>query len=207
MVDVKSLSPRLGRTGKLRLGGAVLLALGAAGGASAVAATRPDIEMAPRVAVPIASLPQRDGVVTVKGRVTDVYGDRFVVADRTGKTMVAAGRDRLGTVTAGQPLLVQGRYDDGQLRASFLVSPDGQVEAVGPVGPRRGPGPDDHGPGGPRHDGPPAPPPGGPGHDGPPPPPPPGGPGAGSAACPTRAGTNGAPPPPPVAASMPTAPR
>lgn len=140
MVDVKRFVPRLTRKSQLGLGAAALVAVGALGGAGAVAATRPSVEMAPRVATPIASLPNTSGVVTVKGRVTEVYGDRFVIADGSGKTMVAAGREGRGAVAKGQPVLVQGRYDDGQLRASYLVDTAGRVEAVGPGGrpPHRG---------------------------------------------------------------------
>ena len=194
MVDFKAFTPRLSRKGQLGIGAAVLVAVGALGGAGAVAATRPSVEMAPRVATPIASLPNASGVVTVKGRVTEVYGDRFVVADASGKTMVAAGREGRDVVAKGQPVLVQGRYDDGQLRATYLVDGAGRVEAVGPAGhpPRRG---DDRGPGGGRPDGR-----GGPGGPGGPsgpnggmaPPPP--------AGCAPGASSGMTPPPPPAGA-------
>lgn len=170
MVDVKNLTSR---SAMLWIGGAALLAAGAVGGAGAVGLTRPGIEVAPIRPVAIASLAQRDGgPVTVRGKVAEVYGDRFTIADASGKTMVDAGRDGYDAVTAGQDLLVQGRYDDNQLRASFLVDANGRVRAVGPLfrhGPHRGrPGGDEwHGPrgAGPDHDGPPA-----PGCDAPPPP-------------------------------------
>ncbi|URW74698.1 hypothetical protein M9980_08920 [Sphingomonas donggukensis] len=168
----------MSRRAQLGLGGAVLLGLGAAGGAGAVSLTRPSVEMAPNVATPIARLVNTSGVVTVKGRVAEVFGDRVVLQDASGRTMIDAGRDARGTIAKGAALTVQGRYDDGQLRASYLVDPAGKVSAVGPGGRgsdgrgphgRRGPG----GPGGPGHDGPPPPPPGGPelaGRDAPPPP-------------------------------------
>ncbi|MGP7794652.1 hypothetical protein [Sphingomonas sp. CLY1604] len=186
-----------GRRQQLGLGAAVLLAVGAAGGAGAVALTRPSIEMAPTIATPIARLPASSGIVTVKGRVVEVYGDRFVVQDGSGKAMIDAGRDGAGTVTPGKAVLVQGRYDDGQLRAHFLVGPSGQVEAVGPAHGPRGP----HGPGGPGGPG------GARGHgpDGPPPPPPPGGP-DGAAPPPAGAGPDRAPPPPPAAGAPAPAP-
>jgi hypothetical protein len=64
-------------------------------------------------------------------------------------------------MSAGQTLMVQGRFGDGQVRASYLVRPDGSIVAVGPAGP--GPigfeGREGHGP---NH---------GPGREGPPPPP------------------------------------
>lgn len=185
MVDFSKYgSPRT----RLGLGAAALLAVGVAGGAGAVRLTRPAVEMAPVQPVAIASLPGRDGLVTVKGKVAEVFGDRFTVVDGSGKTMVDAGRDG-PALTAGAPVTVQGRYDNGQLRASFLVDGNGRIDAVGPHGrpphPPRGPaGPG--GPGGPGARGP-----GGPDHDGPPPP----------AGCvPGQPGAApGAPPPPPAA--------
>ncbi|WP_294262041.1 hypothetical protein [uncultured Sphingomonas sp.] len=186
----------------LGIGAAVLLGVGAAGGAGAVQATRPSVEMAPTVATPIARLSATSGVVTVKGRVAEVYGDRFVVQDTSGRAMVAAGREGRGAVGVGQPVTVQGHFDEGQLRASYIVDAGGQVAAVGP----REPGPGGMGPHrGPGRDGPPPPPPGcgpapagpaGPGAPPPPPPPPPGVAGA------PAAGPEGAPPPPPGAAPV-----
>ena len=124
----------LGSTGKLGLGVAIGLAIGAAGGAGAVSLTRPGVEMAPTVATPVARLANSSGVVTVKGRVAEVYGDRFVVQDGSGKAMVDGGRD--ANVTKGAPIQVQGRYDDGQLRASYVVDAAGKVTPVGPPPPR-----------------------------------------------------------------------
>ena len=161
---------------RMGLAAAALVAAGAAGGAGAVSMTRPAVTMAPTVVTPIARLAASSGVVTVKGRVAEIYGDRMIVQDATGRTMVAGNREVAATLTRGSAVMVQGRYDDGQLRAAYLVDPAGQVTEVGP---RHGPGgPGRDGPGGPgpkglRH-GPGAGPDRGPGGapDGPPPPPP-----------------------------------
>lgn len=170
--------------GALAAGGALLLILGAAAGAGAVQATRPSVEMAPMVQTPIAKLGTTDGVVTVKGRVAEVFGDRFVVQDASGRAMVAAGREARDAVRVGQPVAVQGRFDEGQLRASYLVQQGGSVVALGPQGPH---GP--HGrPGGPEGPGPQ----GIAGRDGPPPPPP------GCAAVPNGDPRPSVAPPPPT---------
>ncbi|MEC3949161.1 hypothetical protein [Sphingobium sp. HWE2-09] len=180
-------------------GAVALLALGAAGGAGAVSLTRPAIEMAPTVPTAIARLPQTSGIVTVKGRVAEVYGNRFVVQDGSGRTLVDAGREGGSAVRTGSGLTVQGRYDDGQLRASYLVDPQGQVEAVDGRPPHGGPaGPG--GPDGPRGDGPPPPPPPPPGAGAPPPPPPPPG---GTGAVPPPPPQGGNPPPPPMTQGTP----
>ncbi|KQN20672.1 hypothetical protein ASE86_15470 [Sphingomonas sp. Leaf33] len=194
--------PHLGTRQRLALGGAALLALGATGGAAAMAMTRPTVEMAPTVPTAVAELADTSGLVTVRGRVAGVYGDRVMVQDQSGRALVDVGRDAASGLRTGAPLLVQGRFDDGQLRAHYLVDAAGAVQQVGPPPPPLGAGPrprHDHGAGAP-------PPPGGAGA---PPPPPPGGAGAppppppGAGAPPPGAG---ALPPPPVAGSVPPPP-
>lgn len=182
-------TPRISRGQKIGLAGAALLGIGVAGGAGAVSLTRPAVEMAPTVPTAIARLPQSSGVVTVKGRVAEVYGNRFVVQDNSGRTLVDAGREGQGAVTVGSPLLVQGRYDQGQLRARYLVNPAGNVQEVGAPPPP----PPPHGPGAP-----PPPPPGA--GDPPPPPPGAGAPPPGAGAPPPPAAGGAVPPPPPAVA-------
>ena len=145
-----SLGSRLrldGRAGKA-IAAILLLGAGAAGGAGAVAMTRPSVEMAPARPVPIASLSGQSGIVTVRGRVAEVYGGRFTVQDGSGRTLVDAGPDAGNAPAAGADVTVQGRFDDGVLRASFLVGADGAVAPLGPPpgGPRHGPGPGRAGP-------------------------------------------------------------
>lgn len=155
---------------KIGLIAAGLLAIGGAGGAITVAATRPSATMAPAVPVAIASLKSGDNIVTIKGRVDQIYGNKVVLADGSGRALVDLGRegDDGALVAAGQAVTVQGRFDHGFVRAGFLVGADGKVTALGPMhgpggpgghdrkGPRHGPegrGPDDRGPdGGPDRD-------------------------------------------------------
>lgn len=185
MTEHSHIAPKKGfnfRRNRLALAAAGLLAVGGAAGAVTVAATRPSVTMAPAAPVAIRSL-QSDGIVTIRGTVAEIYGNKFVMADPTGRALVDLGRegDTGSLVTAGQPVTIQGRFEDGFVHASFLVGAGGKVTALGPVGgPPRGPGRD--GPGGP----------GGPGRDGPAGPGGPGGPGA----PPPPAGM--APPPPPM---------
>ena len=138
-----------------------VLAIGAAGGAAATRLTRPSLEMAPMQPVAIASMPA-SSLVTVKGKVTDIYGNKFVLQDASGKALIETGPagDHGKLVTADEDVSVQGRFENGFVHASFIVHPDGKIEALGPAG-----GP----PRPPHHAGP-------LGEDGPPPPPPPGAP-------------------------------
>lgn len=160
------LPPRLG----LALGGAVLLAAGGVAGSVAGHAMRPPIEMAPLRPVAIRALTSDSDVVTIKGRVAEIFGNKFVLDDGAGRALVDTGPEGDGRTLAavGAPMIVQGHFDRGFVRASFLVDAAGKVTALGgpPHGrPRPGPGPH----GGPGDDrGPPPPPPG----DAPPPPPP-----------------------------------
>jgi uncharacterized protein YdeI (BOF family) len=120
-----------------------ILALGVAGGAGAMRLARPNVEMAPMTPVAISSLPDGD-LVTVKGRVAEIFGNKFVVEDGSGRALVETGPagDNGKLVAAGEEVSVQGRFDDGFLHASFIVHPDGKTDAVGPTGkpPRHGPG-------------------------------------------------------------------
>ncbi len=150
------------------LAAVALLALGGGAGAVAMHATRPSVTMAPAVPVAIRSL-SSSGIVTIRGRVAEIYGNKFIIADASGRALVETGREgedgRL--VTAGEPVTVQGRFDRGFVHAAFLVGPDAKVVALGPLG-----GPP-HGGHGRRHgpdDGPDAPPPPGADRDAPPPP-------------------------------------
>lgn len=184
-----SMIPHLSRTQRVALGGALLLAVGAAGGAGAVQLTRPAVEMAPTIPTAIAKLPASTGIVTVRGRVAGVYGNRFMVEDASGRTLVDAGRGA-GTLSKGAPVLVQGRFDDGQLRARFLADQAGVREVGAPPPPPPPP------PGA----GAPVPPPPPPGAGAPPPPPP------GAGAPPPPPPGAGAPPPPPPGAFAPPPP-
>lgn len=164
---------RFGRRPYLALAAAGLLAAGGAVGALGVAATRPSVTMAPATPVAIRSLGS-SGIVTVRGRVAEQFGNKFILADATGRALIDTGREGEdgNLVKPGEPVTVQGRFERGFIHAAFLVGPDGKVAALGPLGgPPHG---HRHGPPPPRDAGPAAgqgaplaPPPGGPAADGP----------------------------------------
>jgi hypothetical protein len=134
---------------KLGLAAAALLVLGGAAGAVVTAETRPSVAMAPATPVAIRSL-SSSGIVTVRGRVAEVYGNKFILDDSSGRALVDTGREgEGGLVKAGEPVTVQGRFDRGFVHAAFLVGPDNKVQALGPLvgsphgphgGPEAGPG-------------------------------------------------------------------
>jgi hypothetical protein len=123
--------------------------------------------------------------VAIRGDVAEVFGNKFVVQDGSGRALVDTGprgEDRV-IVAKGETVTVQGRFDNGVVHADVLAHADGRNEAFGPPdrgpkGPKEAKGP--KGPKGPK-DGPgaradrgPPPPPAdrdGPDDDAPPPPP------------------------------------
>lgn len=117
------------------LAAVALLALGGGVGAVAMRAARPSIAMAPAAPIAIRSL-SSSGIVTIRGRVAEIYGNKFIVADASGRALVDTGREGEGgrLVTAGEAVTVQGRFDRGFVRAAFLVGPDNKVIALAPLG-------------------------------------------------------------------------
>ncbi|EJB07844.1 hypothetical protein Rleg9DRAFT_6865 [Rhizobium leguminosarum bv. trifolii WSM597] len=112
---------------------AVALVIGAAGGAGAVKMMRPTPEMAPLTPVAISAMPT-SSLVTIKGKVAEIYGNKFVLQDDSGKALVETGRAGEGgtLVSRGEAVTVQGRFDDGFVHASYLVRQDGRTEALRP---------------------------------------------------------------------------
>lgn len=145
-----------GLGGKFALAGAALalLAVGGGVGATAVNHMRPAAQMAPLAPVTVAAM-KDDSIVTLKGKVAEIYGNKFVLADESGRALIETGRAGEGgkLVNADENLTVQGRFDDGFVKAAFLVRADGKTEAIGGFGPKHGP--HERGPKhGPRDDGP-----------------------------------------------------
>ncbi|WP_426529436.1 hypothetical protein [Bradyrhizobium sp. McL0615] len=189
-------------TRALGIGGAIaILAAGAALGAGGTRLAQNWDPQRVMLLQPAAIGDMRDDTpVAVKGEVTDVFGNKFVIQDGSGRALVDTGprgEDRR-IVTKGEAVTVQGRFDGGIIRAQLIAHPDGRNEAFGhgpKGGPKEGPKDGPKGPKGPKdgpradRDGPPPPPPRDRADRGPPPPPPPA----------DRVGPDGdAPPPPPA---------
>ncbi len=119
-----------------------ILVLGLAGGAGAMKLARPSVEMAPMNPVAITAMAD-DSLVTVKGKVAEIFGNKFVVQDASGRALVETGPEGEGgkLVAANETVTVQGRFDDGFVRGSYIVHEDGRTETLGPAGrpPHHGP--------------------------------------------------------------------
>jgi uncharacterized protein YdeI (BOF family) len=135
-----------------------VLALGVAGGAGAtryIQKSRPQSVLLLQPA-PIAQMTDRSPVA-VKGQVAEVFGNKFIVQDDSGRTLVDTGpRGEGGKLVAkGETITVQGQFENGFIRANVMTRADGTSEAFGPPhhphherGPGDRPGPQaDRGPG------------------------------------------------------------
>jgi uncharacterized protein YdeI (BOF family) len=94
---------------------------------------------------PIDKMDERSPVA-IKGDVAEVFGNKFVVQDGSGRALVDTGprgEDRM-LVAKGETVTVQGRFDRGVVHAEVLAHADGRNEAFGP--PDQGP----KGPNGPK---------------------------------------------------------
>lgn len=95
---------------------------------------------------PIARLQPSD-IVAVKGTIAEIYGNKFLLEDDSGRMLVdlGPGGDDRTVVTKGEQVSVQGRFDRGFVAAQILSHADGRSEAFGPPVPPpreadRGPG-------------------------------------------------------------------
>lgn len=92
---------------------------------------------------------QANNVVAVKGTVAEIFGNKFILQDDTGRALVELGpQGEDGDVVAkGEAVTVQGRFDRGFIHARLVSHADGRNQAFGPPGPPRPPREADRGPG------------------------------------------------------------
>ncbi|MDM9646788.1 hypothetical protein [Rhizobium sp. S163] len=124
-----------------------VLAIGAVGGAAAMKFTLPSVELAPLTATSISSLRDGRSTVTIKGKVAEIFGNKFIVQDETGRALIETGPggDDGKLVVLDEPINIQGRFDEGFLHASYLVHQDGRHQDGRTDALRPPPGPPRHG--------------------------------------------------------------
>ncbi|GGD90183.1 hypothetical protein GCM10011390_06200 [Aureimonas endophytica] len=137
-----------GTTGRRRIGlataGALVLGLVAGGASTALIGVHRHATLVLQPAA-IASL-ENDSPAAIKGQVAEIFGNKLVVDDGSGRALVETGPEGEGRSLAakGETITAQGRFDHGVLRAEMLVEASGKVVDLGPPKPPRGPHP--HGP-------------------------------------------------------------
>lgn len=138
-----------------RHGARVRLALAAAGAAGALMLgmqlLQPADTETPLTPVAVSELTDADRAA-VHGEVAEIFGNKFILTDPTGRALVETGpAGEHGTlITRDETLTVEGRFEHGFFHASRLIHADGRVDELHPPhhhGPRHHPG--KHGPEGP----------------------------------------------------------
>jgi hypothetical protein len=141
------------RLSRRALGGGALLAVLVAGAAMGAGGSRLAERWQPQQVMllqpaPIDQMKDRTPVA-VKGDVADIFGNKFIVQDGSGRALVETGPrgDRTPPAIKGETLTVQGRFDRGVLHAEIISHADGRNESFGPPhgpkgpkGPKAGPG-------------------------------------------------------------------
>lgn len=77
------------------------------------------------------------GPVALKGQVAEIFGNKFVLQDGTGRALIDTGPrgDAAAPVAMNEAVTVQGYFDRGVVHADVLTRADGTSEAFGPPGP------------------------------------------------------------------------
>jgi hypothetical protein len=123
-----------------------VLAVGAAGGASVYRYVQKSHQQSVLLLQPAPIGQMTDSsAVAVKGQVAEVFGNKFIVQDDSGRTLVDTGPLGEGgrLVTKGEAITVQGRFENGFIHANVMTRADGTSEAFGPPKHEH----HDHGPG------------------------------------------------------------
>jgi uncharacterized protein YdeI (BOF family) len=115
---------------------ALLVAFAVGGGVTAATlqARRPALVML--TPAPIISMHDWSEVA-VTGQVAEVFGNKFIVQDDSGRALVDTGRsgESGNLVAKSEMVTVQGRFEHGSIHAQAILHPDGRNDFVGPPGP------------------------------------------------------------------------
>jgi hypothetical protein len=111
-----------------------VLAVGFAAGAAGLS-TAQTVTPTPVAPVAISALAP-SGATAVKGEVAEIFGNKFIVQDASGRALVETGPAGEGAplVAKGEAVTVQGRFEKGFLRAGVLTRGDGRVVQLGAAG-------------------------------------------------------------------------
>mgnify|MGYP001035929854 CR=1 FL=1 len=78
----------------------------------------------------------------VKGTVAEIFGNKFILDDGSGRALVDLGPqgENADVVAKGETVTVQGMFDRGVIQAQFVSHADGRTQAFGPPPPPPSPG-------------------------------------------------------------------
>jgi hypothetical protein len=128
-------SRRFGRRGIASIA-ALLAAVALGAGVTAVVEGRREIAFAPLPPASIKAM-QEWSAVAVKGQVAEIFGNKFIVQDDSGRALVDSGPAGEGDnlVAPSETVTVQGRFERGAIHAAVISHADGRNDIVGPLGP------------------------------------------------------------------------
>lgn len=102
------------------------LALGAAG----LSLAQSGQTIAPTPVAPTAvSALAPSGAIAARGEVAEIFGNKFILQDGTGRTLVETGREGEAAplVAKGETVTAQGRFEKGFLHAAMITHADGKA--------------------------------------------------------------------------------
>ena len=128
-------SPRPARR-RWALGGALVAACALGAGAGALAQRGHGPMMVALAPAPIVGMKDWSQVA-VKGQVAEVFGNKFILADDSGRALIETGPkgDGGALVAKDETVTVQGRFEHGFVHALALQFGDGRTVLLGPPGP------------------------------------------------------------------------
>jgi hypothetical protein len=120
------------------MAGIALAVLGAAVGAGGMKIAQNRQPKSVVLLQPVSIDKLRSGSLSaVRGNVSDIFGNKFLVEDGSGRALVDLGpRGENGAaVTKGENITVQGIFERGVVHAQVVSHADGRNEAFGPAPP------------------------------------------------------------------------
>ncbi len=130
------------RPGRTAIAAAVVGAFAVGAGATAFAQrAHPPITFVALTPGPVSAM--KDWApVAVKGKVAEIFGNKFILEDDSGRALVETGPqgDNGHLVAKSETVTVQGRFERGFIHAIAIEHGAGHTDAVAPPGPPH-PGP------------------------------------------------------------------
>lgn len=126
--------PKSGRR-RLVAAAALIGAFAVGGGVTAVALQGRQPALVMLTPAPIAAMHDWSAVA-VKGQVAEIFGNKFIIQDESGRALVETGPrgDRSQLVAKSETVTVQGRFERGFIHAQAISHGDGRNDLVGPAG-------------------------------------------------------------------------
>jgi uncharacterized protein YdeI (BOF family) len=117
---------------------AALVAAGVAGaGATAIAERGHRVTFVALQPGPVSAM-QDGSAVAVKGDVAEIFGNKFILADASGRALIETGRSGEGgtLVAKSETVTVQGRFEHGFVHAVAIQHGDGRAVTLDAPPPR-----------------------------------------------------------------------